>query len=123
MEIGEDLMLPNSDHLPSHPSQSLKILSITFSIGAYLLPPEYIQLVFPGWQSIAMPKITIDKNGYLLVRENRIGTARQSLHVFSESIAPFMQFRSDRNFKTSVFQLHVGHRAETLVRSAGITHF
>jgi len=113
-------VLPDSYHSPTHPSKFAEISTIAFTISAYLLFPEIIKLVLPDRQSIAMPKIPINKDGDLLSREDSIRSTWQSLDVFPESVASFVQFGPDDYFKAAIPQLYVRHRAKALLWSTRV---
>jgi hypothetical protein len=55
-------MLPNPYDPPSKPSKPTEVTLVTSTIFLDLSSPERLKLVFPGWQSVAMPEVTVNKD-------------------------------------------------------------
>ncbi|HUE73607.1 MAG TPA: hypothetical protein VMP01_22205 [Pirellulaceae bacterium] len=72
--FASQFMLPHSNHLPSPRSQSAKIPLIAPPVLAQLVAPKFRELVFPSWQTPAVPQIAVDEHGNALVTKDDIWT-------------------------------------------------
>ena len=102
-------MLPQSDDLPTAPSQSPKVAQVSLSISANLRPPERLEPLFPFWQTIAVPEVAVYKDRDFLPRQNDVGTAWKTLEMLSETNPSAMKFRSNEPFQVRVFGSDARH--------------
>lgn len=78
-------MLPNTNYHPAAAAQLLKVSSIPPTIAFYFLLPVCTELVFPFWETPAMPEVAIDKDGNLCAYENEVWASWQSSVVYAKT--------------------------------------
>jgi hypothetical protein len=88
-------MLPNSHDPPSKPPKPTEVPLVTSAILLDFSSPEWLKLVFPGWESIAMPEVTVNEDRELLLYQYEVGSAWESFDVLSEPEAAFVKFASN----------------------------
>jgi len=91
-----NLMLPNSYNPPSQPPKPTEVPLVASAILLDFSSPEWLKLVFPGWESIAMPEVTVNEDRELLFYQHEVGTAWKSFDMLSEPEAAFVKFASNQ---------------------------
>jgi len=84
-------VLPDSNNLPTHPSQSSEIPSITVSVGSNFISPKRRQFILPGRESKTVPEITINEHSYAFLGKYQIWSSWEVLYVFPEPEPQLMQ--------------------------------
>ena len=79
--------------------------------------------MLPRWKFVAVPKISIDKNGQFSLSENHIRSARQFSEVLAEPEAPLVKFRTHAGLRFCILPFDTGHAITSLLRSQVVWHF
>jgi hypothetical protein len=98
------LVLPDSNDLPALRPEPPKIALVAATIRPKFVSPELRELVFPTWESPAVPEITIDEDGNALAAEYHIGTAWERANVTLELYAMPTQLTLNGSLKRAVPQ-------------------
>ena len=123
LEILFQVMLPKTDDLPSHFTELLVIVGISFSSLGYLCLPEIRHLVFPGLELVAVPKVAIDKNSHFALGKNNVWFSRQIAEVLTKPESLLVKGRSHEDLWASVLTFDAGHAVASLMRCQIIGHF
>jgi hypothetical protein len=120
--IGLYLMSPNPNHFPSAPPQSREVPFVPSPILGDFDFPEIRQCMFPGGESVSVPKIPIHKYCDLLLRKNDIRLSGKGLDVFTELQVFSAQKRKHGSFQVRVFAAYPRHAVFPLFGREAVSH-
>ena len=96
LEISFQVMLPNVDHGPTHITEFSAVFGISFTVFGNLLFPKIRYFVFPGWETVAVPKIAVNKYCHFSLDKDDIWCAWEVFDMPAEPKAAAMKCGTDR---------------------------
>ena len=81
-QIPFQVMLPQTNYRPSHLAEQTMIFGVPLSVSGYFRFPEIRDLVFPGCEPVAVPKVAIHKTATLDFVKTTSGLPGNSLRCY-----------------------------------------
>ena len=108
-----DVVLPESDDLPTLPPQSLKVSLVSSTVIRDLVAPERRQSMRPLGESVTVPKVAVYEHNESVASEDKIRTSRQLAHMRTEPKPPPVKRRTEHDLWAGIARAHSRHAVAT----------